>query len=339
MKRSESMKKAWRKRKRAKAATTVKRTVKRRIKRRKPGRPRKATTKRTTKRRKSSKRARAARKAWRTRKAAMAGKAKRTYKRHKATTKRRTYKRRKRSRSRIMKTVWRKRKQGSYRRPRKGKRAYRKLYRTKTGRPFKRARRVGKSGRRTKRFQLWKNQTKDFFMTAGIAAIGAIAAAFLVKQLHEKVLSKNASTAKLNVESVSIIAGAAGAFLLFKYGNKLTKNKNLIYGLSMGLAFFSAITVMREYLIPQLPADLKSKLGLGSYVLGGYVHAPMRGYVHSNVRGYLTAPRSIAPGSMGALRDIGVGPAARFDTPTEGNERQYDKFRWQGVFSKSVFEN
>lgn len=177
-------------------------------------------------------------------------------------------------------------------------------------------------------------------MTAGIAALGVIAAAFLVKQLNEQA-AKNATLAKI-APYASILIPAAGAFLMFKYGKKLIKDQKIVNALSMGLAFAGALAVINQYIIPQLPADLKSKLGLGGYVLGGYVHAPMRGYVQSNtrsnVRGYLTAPRSIAPGSMGALRDIGIGSAASFDTATEGTERQYDKFRWQGVLSKSVFE-
>jgi len=296
-----------------------------RIKRRKPGRPKGSRNQvKRIKRRKP-------------------GRPKGSRNQVKRIKRRRSGKLTKAQRSKIMKSAWRKRKQGVYRRSRKGKRAYRKFYKTKSGLPFKRARKVGKSGRRTKKFQLWKNSSKDFFMTAGIATIGAIAAALLAKTLHEKVLSKNVSTAKLNVGSISIITGAAGAFLLLKYGSKISKNQNLIYGLGMGLAFFSAITIMKEYIIPQIPVDTRDSLGLSEFA--GLAPAPagaVAGYVTSGVRRYVPAPgvkRYIAaPRTMGALRDVGVGSAIGYDTAADGVERQYDKFRWQGVLSKSVFE-
>lgn len=175
-------------------------------------------------------------------------------------------------------------------------------------------------------FGLWRNQGKEFWMSAGLAAVGGVLATILVAQIAKKMpATVPAGVAKY----ASAIVPIGFAFLLLKFAapKVSASNKNLVHGLSLGLAIAGILAGISTV----LPADLKAKIGMGGYVrsMRGYTNVPMMA--------------SYAPNGLSGMGRMGNNNGGRSVKPyglgLPLETRQYNDFNWQGVLSKSVFEN
>jgi len=243
-------------------------------------------------------------------------KAARTRKRRKNARKSNPVKRR-----RVSRVVRRRRRRNSWPlQPRRHKKASRKGWgrRRRGVRGYRKPRTYRRKG--VARFALWRNQGKAFWMSAGLAAVGGVLATILVAQAVKKMpAGVPAGIAKY----APAIVPVGLAFLLLKFAapKVSASNKNLVHGLSLGLAIAGILA--GASLI--LPADLKAKIGMSGYVrsMRGYTNVPMMASYAPNGLSGLGNGRTVKPYGLGL--------------PLE--TRQYNDFQWQGVLSKSVFEN
>jgi len=171
---------------------------------------------------------------------------------------------------------------------------------------------------------LWRNQDKAFWMSAGLAAVGGVLATILVAQIIKKLpATMEAKTKDVITKWAPAIIPMGAAFLLLKFAapKVSASNKNLVHGLSLGLAITGVLAAASQI----LPPDLKAKIGMSGYVrsMRGYTNVPMMASYAPNGLSGLGNGRTVKPYGLGL--------------PLE--TRQYNDFQWQGVLSKSVFEN
>jgi len=183
-----------------------------------------------------------------------------------------------------------------------------------------------------KQFARWRNQGKEFWISAGVAALGGVLATILVAQASKKMQEMQDSVPDSVPDNVVKYAPAiipvGAAFLLAKFAvpKVSAKNKNLVNGLSLGLAIAGMLAAASII----LPPDLKAKIGMGGYVRS------MKGYTNTPFLASYAPSRRYAPNGLSGIKNRRNVVPYGLGLPLE--TRQYNNFNWQGVLSKSVFE-
>lgn len=253
--------------------------------------------------------------------------------------------------SRAVKKGWAKRTRGG----RKVKGRW-KPYLTRKGSPYKVPRR--RPGSRTRKYPSWSAGTrgyrtwnagagvKDILIPALLGVAGIVAASALVSKMPATVKDKLVVAGK-NLAPV-VIPAAIGAALLF--GSRkvkfLAKNSAYVNPIALGMIMLAGLRGVQLAVegtelasIFQLSGYV-TRPGMQSYRLAGYRQTPMSSYRSVNSLGNMPTQIKQLPSGSPIEVDpmVPEGSNIPYGTGLSLRKRAYNKFDWQGVYDKGVYE-